>query len=67
MNSHIFRSKIYISISIQSIKFDYFQKVLSFCREDSEWCDLWSLIKNNRYEYAYELLSNRIKQGEKKS
>ena len=45
----------------------YFQKVLSFCREDSEWCDLWSLIKNNRYEYAYELLSNRIKQGEKKS
>lgn len=46
---------------------DYFQKVLSFCREDSEWCDLWNLIKNNRYEYAYELLSNRIKQGEKKS
>lgn len=41
---------------------DYFQKVLSFSREETKWYYIWNMIKQNMYEFVYEYLLNGIKQ-----
>lgn len=40
---------------------DYFQKVLSLSRKETKWSSIWNMLKDNRYEYVYELLLNGIK------
>ena len=41
---------------------DYFQKVLSFSREETKWYSIWNMLKDNTYENVYEFLLNGIKQ-----